>query len=115
MLENAGHLGDLEPLWAARVEDLLCGAERLTPWETSNELTHAAGHDAADPRELAARFRRLRSELVARLEELTPTDFERSALHQRLGVPMRLIDLCAFVAEHDDHHLARVHELSRGG
>jgi hypothetical protein len=34
------------------------------------------------------------------------------ARHPRLGTPMRLIDLAYFVAEHDDHHLARLRELT---
>ena len=32
-------------------------------------------------------------------------------LDPRLRTPMRLIDLGFFVAEHDDHHLARITEL----
>jgi hypothetical protein len=34
-----------------------------------------------------------------------------SSLHPRLQQPMRLIDHALFVAEHDDHHLARITEL----
>jgi hypothetical protein len=37
----------------------------------------------------------------------------RTALHPRLKRPMRLVDLCFFVAEHDDHHLATVTRLAR--
>jgi hypothetical protein len=48
---------------------------------------------------------------VERLAGWSPAEFERSALHPRLKQPMRAIDLCLFVAEHDDHHLARVAEL----
>jgi hypothetical protein len=32
-------------------------------------------------------------------------------LHPRLKVPMRLVDHLCFVAEHDDHHLARLWAL----
>jgi uncharacterized damage-inducible protein DinB len=46
--------------------------------------------------------------------ELHPELFSRSALHPRLGMPMRLVDLMLFVAEHDDHHLASITELARG-
>jgi hypothetical protein len=38
---------------------------------------------------------------------------ERAAKHPRLGKPMRLIDLVLFVAEHDEHHLARITQLKR--
>jgi len=37
-----------------------------------------------------------------------------SALHPRLGTPLRLIDHALFVAEHDDHHLARIGGLLGG-
>lgn len=29
----------------------------------------------------------------------------------RLDVPMRLVDMCHFQAEHDDHHIARIEHL----
>ena len=35
------------------------------------------------------------------------------ALHPRLLVTMRLVDLCHFTAEYDDYHLARISELSK--
>jgi hypothetical protein len=37
----------------------------------------------------------------------------RTAHHPRLDRPMRVMDLAVFVAEHDDHHLARITELRR--
>jgi hypothetical protein len=36
----------------------------------------------------------------------------RSLLRPRLQQPMRLVDRLYFVAEHDDHHLARIWELT---
>ena len=47
----------------------------------------------------------------ARLEKYDEAFITRTALHPRLLTPMRVIDLCFFVAEHDDHHLARIWEL----
>jgi hypothetical protein len=34
-----------------------------------------------------------------------------TSLHPRLKVPMNVIDLAYFVAEHDDYHLVRISEL----
>jgi hypothetical protein len=62
---------------------------------------------------IAAEFRVARDNLVARLDDTVADDVERTALHPRLKRPMRLIDLCFFVAEHDDHHLAIVSRLAR--
>ena len=40
-----------------------------------------------------------------------PDVFARTSLHLRLKQPMRLVDHLYFVAEHDDHHLAKIGEL----
>jgi len=42
---------------------------------------------------------------------LEPDAFARTSLHPRLKQPMRLVDHLHFVAEHDDHHLAKIWEL----
>ncbi len=109
--ENAGHLLDLEPLWLARVDDFLAGKETLSATDLANRKTHEARHNERRAEELLAEFRRARLALVGRLETLSAADFSRTALHPRLKAPMRLADHLYFVAEHDDHHLARIWEL----
>jgi hypothetical protein len=42
---------------------------------------------------------------------VNPLLFARAIPHPRLKTPMRLVDHLYFVAEHDDHHLARIREL----
>jgi hypothetical protein len=49
--------------------------------------------------------------LLKRVNELDASLFARAIPHPRLKVPMRLVDHLYFVAEHDDHHLARIFEL----
>lgn|GEM_PF-5991317 len=58
-------------------------------------------------------FRTQRAESVRRIEALEASDFDKSALHPRLEVPMRLVDSLTFFAEHDDYHLARISDLIR--
>ena len=50
---------------------------------------------------------------VARLDSLEAEVFGRIALHPRLNVQMRLVDMLFFQAEHDDYHLTRISELLR--
>lgn len=109
--ENAGHLLDLEELWDARLSDYLAGAETLREADLTNRKTYLADHNAADAGELAADVRSSRRAFLERCRGLTADDFARVAVHPRLQTPMRLIDLLTFVAEHDDHHLARIEEL----
>jgi len=110
--ENAGHLLRLEALPAARLEDFLAGAATLSAW-AGNEADDEARYGDMQIEDILRRFRTARSRLVVRLDELTPEDFARSARHPRLDQPIRLVDMCLFQADHDDHHLARIHELAR--
>ncbi len=109
--EHAGHLSDLESLWMARVDDFLAGGDTLTVADLSNRRTYEANHNARPLTEILAEFRAARLRLVDRLAKLDPDLYSRSMLHPRLQQPMRLVDHLYFVAEHDDHHLARIWEL----
>ncbi len=111
--ENVGHFIDLEPLWTGRLQDFLAGEETLREADLTNRKTHQANHNVAEMEGLLTSFRRVREDFVARLEALGDEDFSRTALHPRLKQPMRLVDLCLFVADHDDYHLARIAELNR--
>lgn len=109
--EQAGHLLDLEPLWMARVDDFLTGRDTLAAADLGNRKTHEADHNARPLAEILTGFRTARLRLVERLGTLEPEGFARTSLHPRLKQPMRLVDHLYFVAEHDDHHLAKTWEL----
>jgi uncharacterized damage-inducible protein DinB len=109
--EHAGHLADLDPLWMARVDDYVAGAVELTAADLTNRKTHEAGHNGRPIEEILAEFRKARLRLADRVATLEPALFARSIPHPRLKQPMRLVDHLYFVAEHDDHHLARIWEL----
>lgn len=111
--EHVGHLADLEPLWMARVEDFLVDGDQLTAADLSNRKTHKANHNARALSEILMEFRAGRLRLVERAEGLDAARFARTKLHPRLQQPMRLVDHLYFVAEHDDHHLARIWQLRR--
>jgi uncharacterized damage-inducible protein DinB len=111
--ENVGHLLDLEPLWALRLDDFERGAERLRPADLDNRRTHDADHNARAIEEILRAFRTERGAFVERLERYDEELIGRSSLHPRLAQPMRVIDHALFVAEHDDHHLATIADLLR--
>ena len=109
--ENAGHLCDLEELWDRRLDDYETGAATLHPADLENRRTHQAGHNERPISEIVTEFRTARAAVVEKLARMTHAELERSALHPRLQQPMSVVDLCFFVAEHDDHHLTRMAEL----
>jgi len=114
--EHAGHLADLdESLFLPRLEDYTAKVATLRPADMANHQTEAANHNARSLDEVLHDLRRARSAIVGRLESVDPEMFARVAYHPRLHVPMRLVDMMFFQAEHDDYHLACISELLRAG
>ncbi|MEW6336038.1 MAG: DinB family protein [Acidobacteriota bacterium] len=113
VLEQVGHLRMVEELWRRRLEEYLAGAARLTAADMRNDATVAAVFNARRAEDLLADFRAARSTTVATLDASGLDIAERVAHHPRLDRPMRLVDLCLFAAEHDDHHLAAIRALLR--
>lgn len=109
--QNVGHLTDLETLWQGRVDDILSGKPAMRPADLQNTKTHQANHNDVPLDVLLKDFREIRRQTLDMLEGVTEEDVFKSALHPRLNTPMRVMDLFLFVAEHDDHHLARISEL----
>jgi len=112
--EHAGHLLDLEPLWLARVGDYVAGSTQLTVTDLQNRKTDEANYNARPLEEILAGFRKARTALLDRAEGVGVSNFSQAITHPRLKIPMRLVDHLYFVAEHDDHHLARIWELLKG-
>ncbi len=110
--EHAGHLLDLEPLWLARVGDYVAVSGQLTETDLTNRKTGQANHNARPLDQILGEFRAARATLLNRVEGLDASLFERAIPHPRLKTPMRLADHLYFVAEHDDHHLARMWDLT---
>ena len=109
--ENAGHLVDLEPLWLARVDDYVTASGQLTATDLRNRKTDEANHNARQLEQILIEFRTRREGMLKRVDELDISLFAQAIPHPRLKTPMRLVDHLYFVAEHDDHHLARIWEL----
>ena len=111
MQENAGHLLDLESLVDQRIDEYLAGNTVLHAADMSNRKTFDASHNEVPVESILKAFRDARHGIVERLESFDADIFARSALHPRLNVQMRLVDMLFFQAEHDDYHLARISEL----
>lgn len=113
MQENAGHLLDLESMVSQRIDEYLAGNDALHAADMSNRKTYEAAHNTVAVDSILKAFRTARHDIVRRLESFEADVFERTALHPRLNIPMRLVDMLFFQAEHDDYHLARISELKK--
>jgi uncharacterized damage-inducible protein DinB len=113
IMEHIGHMSDLEPLWQGRLEDILQGRAELRTTDLNNTKTDLANHNSRKVEELVHEFKVLRNSTLDKLNALTEEDIILSALHPRLKTPMTTMDLFLFVAEHDDHHLAKMSEINK--
>jgi uncharacterized damage-inducible protein DinB len=111
MQEHAGHLLDLGPLDIARLDDYAAGQKTLRAADRENRKTYEANHNAREITDLLRAFRAERNEFVRSLEQFDEGFIQRRAMHLRLNTEMRVLDFAFFIAEHDDHHLARITEL----
>ncbi len=111
LLEQVGHLWDLEELWLRRLDALMRGERDMPTADLQNRKTHEAQHNSKSINVLLNNFSNERNTLLARLRAMSRHDAFRSAIHPRLQQEMTLQDLCMFVADHDDHHLAMMTEI----
>jgi len=108
--EHIAHLADLGVLDDKRLDDYLASTPNLTVADLQNRATETADHNRLPIHAVLERLRTGRMDLVRRMDALTETEVGRTAIHPRLNQPMRLLDWAIFVSDHDDHHLAHVHQ-----
>jgi uncharacterized damage-inducible protein DinB len=111
--EHAGHLLDLEQLGIDRLDDYEAERETLHAADLKNRKTHEANHNADTIENILAAFRAERMDFVSRLDAYNEQFVQRVAVHPRLQMKIRVLDLIFFIAEHDDHHLSRISEMIR--
>jgi uncharacterized damage-inducible protein DinB len=109
--QNIGHLSDVEELWQERLEDLKNRRKTYTPAVASRFQELAKRHQERSVTETMRELKARRFCLVDALAQASPELQDASAFHERLQVPMRLVDCAQFYAEHDDHHLIRIRRL----
>ena len=86
-------------------------AEVLAEADLANADTDTADYNAMQMADIMESFTTKRLLLINAFQHLARTHPEANALHPRLRTPMRPVDLGYFIAEHDDHHLARITEI----
>jgi len=111
ILQNAGHLGDVEELWVQRIDDLRAGRAAYTPADPERFRSLADAHQTRSAGDVVDYLATRRAPLLDALACADESLQRSEAFHERLRVPMRVVDLAQFVAEHDDNHLLRIRQL----
>lgn len=109
--ENIGHLIELEILWQGRFEDIINNEKELRSTDLNNTNTDLANHNEKPIKILFEDFKYIRGKTIMLIQNIEENVIFKAAVHPRLQKPMRTIDHFYFVAEHDDHHLARITQI----
>jgi hypothetical protein len=109
--EHIGHLGDLEELHTGRLDDFAQRKKTLRSADMSNAKTEGAHHNSRSLDDLLEDFKSKRDALLRQFETMDDETQMVKAVHPRLNIPMRPVDVGFFTAEHDDHHLAGIREI----
>lgn len=109
--EHIGHLTDLEELHHGRIDDFKNNEKILRAWDGLNLKTKKALHNEKTIDALLKAFYDVRSEFIDALLTFNDAELIRTAIHPRLNIPMRVVDMAFFVAEHDDHHIAKIIDI----
>lgn len=112
--QHTGHLIDLEELHTQRIIDFRENKEILSAWDGKNEKTEQADHNSKNINALLEVFYLARTHFINELEKFSDDELIKTSLHPRLQKPMRIVDVAFFVAEHDDHHIAKMLSIADG-
>ena len=110
-LEHIGHLDDLHALDVRRLDEFLSRVPVLSAADMTNRATYERKHNDRSTTAILESFGTRRLEFVHRLDRLTAEEAAIASEHPRLRRPLRLVDWLYFLAEHDDHHLARARQI----
>jgi hypothetical protein len=105
--QNIGHLAELEEVSLKRIDEILKGISPISP--AIFEVQH--DYNAVPVKEVIEYFNNNRQKAIKKFKSLTPDDLQKSSMHPRLKVPISVIGLAFFHAEHDDHHIVRINEI----
>lgn len=111
--EHIGHLIDLEELHHKRLVEFSELRQELSGADMLNIKTEKADHNSSSMQNLLNEFNESRVEFLETFRLLPKNSLEHLAMHPRLKVPMKPVDLLFFVAEHDDHHLTSILEIKQ--
>ena len=106
--EHIGHIIDLEELHEIRLQEFIEGKPNLSSADMTNKKTVEAHHNDKSIESLLTQLRVTRLHFVQELGQANEELVNSKAIHPRLKVPMRLVDMVYFACEHDDHHLAKM-------
>ncbi len=104
--QNIGHLAEVNEIASARIDEICNRASILSP-----AVFEPKNYNPWPIKDVLEYFKQTRINNLLKYRTITDSDLTKTSLHPRLKLSMTPVDLAWFDAEHDDHHMVRIHEI----
>lgn len=111
--QHVGHISLLEKVWKQRIKEITEDFEEFSGVVISDDEYIQANFNEQSIADIITALKIKRERLYYRILELTENDLNKSTIHPRLKVKMKIIDLLSFICDHDDYHLAEITKIYR--
>jgi len=105
--QNIGHLAEVDEIANQRLAQIVAGVSPMAP----AVVQPGRDYNAMSIDDLLEYFRSSRTKNLGNFTAMREEDFTRTSIHPRLQVPLSVVDIAYFDAEHDDHHIVRINEI----
>lgn len=109
IIENIGHLIDIDELYVGRVDRILAEERPAFPRFEPDPIVAAKGYQQMDGQALLQQFMVTRQATIDGLSTIEPDELGRAGIHAVYG-EMTLQRLVEQLANHDQKHLVQIHE-----
>jgi hypothetical protein len=109
VIENIGHLIDIDELYVGRVDRILAEDRPEFPRFEPDPLVVSKGYQQMNGHELIQQFIATRQATIDGLSTIEPDELDRAGMHAVYG-EMTLRRLVEQLANHDQKHLVQIHE-----
>jgi hypothetical protein len=109
VIENIGHLIDIDELYVGRVDRILAEERPAFPRFEPDPIVAAKGYQQMNSHDVLQQFITTRQATIDGLSTIEPDELGRAGIHAVYG-EMTLQRLVEQLANHDQKHLVQIHE-----
>ncbi|WP_020533251.1 DinB family protein [Flexithrix dorotheae] len=106
IMENIRHLLEMELVWQKFISSILKGKRIINLSNTKSPASPQLNNENVD--HLLIQFADQRRITLETISKLKNDKIFKNAFYTPLQRPLSILDLAYYMAEHDDHHLARI-------
>jgi hypothetical protein len=109
VIENIGHLIDIDELYVGRVDRILAEERPEFPRFEPDPIVVAKGYQQMNGHDVLQQFIATRQATIDGLSTIEPDELDRAGMHAVYG-EMTLRRLVEQLANHDQKHMVQIHE-----